>query len=189
MCNWLFEGDLVGDLLFEMQGQRGALPLLQFTLDQLYQRRSGHTLTLRAYHEIGGVKGALVKHAEATYAALPSEEHRRLARTLFVRLIDLGVTDQDTVRRRAALTEFVLDDPTRTRLLQETIDAFIEARLLSTDTRAGFAAVEVSHEALIREWPRFSDWLHVAREDIRLQQMISEDTVEWEQHGKATDRL
>ena len=185
----VFEGDLVGDLLFEMQGQSGALPLLQFTLDQLYQRRNGHTLTLRAYHEIGGVKGALVKHAEATYAALPSEEHRRLARALFVRLIDPGVTGQDTTRRRAALAEFVLDDPNRTRLLRETIDAFVAARLLSTDARVGFATVEVNHEALSREWPRLAEWLHVAREDIHLQQMISEDAAEWEQHGKPTDRL
>jgi transcriptional regulator with XRE-family HTH domain len=185
----VFEDDLVGDLLFEMQGQSSALPLLQFTLDQLYQRRNGHHLTLRAYHEIGGVKGALVKHAEAIYAALPSEEHRGLARALFVRLIDPGMTDQDIMRRRAALTEFVLDDPTRTRLLRETIDTFIAARLLSTDTRAGFATVEVSHEALIREWPRLSNWLQVAREDIRLQQLISEDVAEWERRGKPRDRL
>jgi hypothetical protein len=80
-----FEGDLVGDLLFEVQGQAGALPLLQFTLDQLFQRRSEHQLTLQAYHEIGGVKGALAKHAESTYASLPSEEHRRLVPALFLR--------------------------------------------------------------------------------------------------------
>src|SRR5207244_1316149 len=37
-----FEGDLVSDLLFEVQEQVGALPLLQFTLDQLLQTRDGH---------------------------------------------------------------------------------------------------------------------------------------------------
>ncbi len=89
-----FEGDLVGDLLFEMQGQTEALPLLEFTLDQLFQRRCGHQLTLEAYHEIGGVKGALVRQAESTYAALPSEEHRRLARTLFLRLIEPGARNR-----------------------------------------------------------------------------------------------
>ena len=85
-----FEGDLVGDLLFEMQGQAEALPLLQFTLEQLFQGRHGHQLTLEAYQEIGGVKGALVRQAESTYASFPSEEHRRLARTLFLRLIEIG---------------------------------------------------------------------------------------------------
>jgi hypothetical protein len=55
---WLtFEGDLVGDLLYDVQGQAGALPLLQFTLDQLFQRRKGRQLTTQAYREIGGVKG------------------------------------------------------------------------------------------------------------------------------------
>ena len=80
-----FEGNLVGDLLFEMQGQAGALPLLQFSLEQLFERRSDHHLTLSAYHEIGGVRGAVAKHAETTYISLPSEEHRKLARVLFLR--------------------------------------------------------------------------------------------------------
>src|SRR5207249_9634627 len=99
-----FEGNLVGDLLFEMQGQVGALPLLQFTLDQLFQRRSGRQLTLSAYRELGGVKGVLSRQAEETYAALPSEEHRRLSHALFVRLIDPGASEQDTTRRRVALS-------------------------------------------------------------------------------------
>jgi hypothetical protein len=103
-----FEGDLVGDLLFEVQNQVGALPLLQFTLDQLFQHRNGCQLTLFAYRELGGVKGALKKQAEKTYTALPSEEHRKLARALFMRLIDPGITEQDTTRRRAALSELSL---------------------------------------------------------------------------------
>ncbi len=74
----LFEGNLVGDLLFEAEGQAGTLPLLEFTLDQLFQLRDGHWLTRQAYQQIGGVKGALAKHAESTYESLPSEEHRRL---------------------------------------------------------------------------------------------------------------
>ena len=64
-----------------------SLPLLEFALDQLFYHRRDHRLTRYAYQEIGGVRGALSKHAESTYEALPSEEHRRLARTLFVRLV------------------------------------------------------------------------------------------------------
>ena len=174
-----FEGDLVGDLLFEVQGQVGALPLLQFTLDQLFQRRSGRQLTLSAYRELGGVKGALTRQAEKTYSELPSDEHRKLARALFVRLIDPGASEQDTTRRRAALSEFTLDDPNHTRLMRETIDAFITARLLTTNEVAGTTTIEVSHEALIREWPRLAEWMREARQDIRLQQTISKDASEW----------
>src|SRR5262249_40322316 len=151
-----FEGNLLGDLLFEMQGQVGALPLLQFTLEQLFARRSGHRLTLSAYREIGGVKGALSQHAERTYVALPADEDRSLARALFLRLIDLGTTEQDVTRRRAALAEFVLADVTTTRLLRETADAFIATRLLTTNEVAGTMTLEVSHEAVIREWRRLA---------------------------------
>src|SRR6266516_2076782 len=184
-----FEGDLVGDLLFEVQVHVGALPLLEFTLNQLFQQRNGHCLTLQAYQQMGGVKTALAKHAESTYAALPSEEHRRVARALFLRLIDPGETEQDTTRRRAALSELSLPDAKQTIIMRETADTFITARLLTTNEVAGTTTVEVSHEALIREWTRLSDWLREGREDIHLQQNISEDVSEWEQHGKPRDRL
>src|SRR5947207_14328464 len=152
-----FEGNLVGDLLYEVRGQVGALPLLQFTLDQLFERRKDHILTQPAYKEIGGVKGALAKHAEETYLALPSEKHRELARTLFLRLIDPGMTEQDTTRRRAALAELALPDPKQTALLRSVADIFIAARLLTTNEIGGSATIEVSHEAVSREWKRLAD--------------------------------
>src|SRR5207253_10286570 len=105
-----FEVDLVGDLLFEVREQGAPLPLLQFTLEQLFARREGHQLTLQAYRNIGGVKGALVKHADETYPALPSEEHRKLAQILFTRLIEPGITQQDMTLRRATRKEFELPD-------------------------------------------------------------------------------
>ncbi len=184
-----FEGDLVGDLLFEMHGQEGALPLLQFTLDQLFQRRCGHQLTSAAYDEVGGVKGALARHAECTYASLPSEKHQRLARTLFLRLIKPGATEQDATRRCAARCELQLPDPKETVILEEVTEAFIQAHLLTSNTLAGTAVLEVSHEALLREWPRLANWLQGAREDMRLQQTISQDALGWQERNKPKDRL
>lgn len=184
-----FGSGLVDELLFEIQSQPGALPLLQFTLDQLFEKRHDHQLTWQAYREIGGVKGALAKHAEITYETLPSEEHQHLARALFVRLIDPGATEQDTTRRRATLAEFVLADGARTRILRVTIQVFIDARLLMTNELAGTITLEVSHEALIREWVRLGSWVREAREDIPLQQAISKDSLAWERNDKAADRL
>ena len=184
-----FEGSLVGDILFEIQGQAGALPLLQFTLDQLFQRRDGQKLTLQAYHEIGGVKGALSHHAEQIYTTLPSKQHQEFARTLFLRLINPGVIEQDTTRRRTALTELLLLDSEKTSMMQEVADTFIRYRLLTTNEIAGITTLEVSHEALIREWARLAAWLHEAREDIRLQQTLSLDAVEWKRHGHPADHL
>jgi len=114
-----FEEGLVGDLLFDVQGQVGALPLLQFTLDRLFQRQEGRMLTLQAYQEIGGVKGALAQHAEAIYESLPTERQRRLTRALFLRLINAGTVEEDATRRRVARSELVVVDQEETARLAE----------------------------------------------------------------------
>lgn len=184
-----FEKGLVDELLFEVRGQAGALPLLQFTLDQLFQKRQGDQLTLHAYQDLGGIKGALERYAEDIYTKLPSEDHRKLTQILFMRLIDPGTTELDTTRRRAALSEFSLIDDKQARLLQETMDAFITARLLMTNEAAGIATVEVSHEALIREWTRCARWVRETRENLPFQQTLSKDVAQWEELGKPNDRL
>ncbi len=184
-----FEKGLAEELLFATQGQSGALPLLEFTLDQLVQRRNGHQLTLQAYQQMGGVKGALSQHAEETYQGLPSNEHRQMARDVFLRLVEPGTTEQDVARRRAARSEFERADPVQRQRLQDTLEAFISARLLTTNRSGDKITIEVSHEALIREWPRLTEWLREARDDIYLQQTISKDADEWERRNKPRDRL
>src|SRR5205823_10043884 len=86
-------------------------------------------------------------------------------------------------------SELLLADPKETALLEQVSEAFIGARLLTSTTVAGTAVLEVSHEALIREWPRLANWLQDTREDIRLQQTISEDATNWQARGKSRDRL
>jgi hypothetical protein len=184
-----FQGDLIGDMLFEVQGQVSILPLLQFTLDQLFQRRRGHLLTEQAYREMGGVKGALSRHAEETYQALPSKEHRQMARDMFLRLLVPDATGQDAMRRRATRSEFELADPMQTQHMQETLERFISARLLTSNWVGDVTTVEVSHEALIREWKRLAEWLGEAPNDSRLQLSLSDDVTAWEQHTKPKDRL
>ncbi len=184
-----FEDDLVGELLVEMRGQSGALPLLQFTMDRLFQRRQGQLLTLAAYHEMGGIQGALAQHAEATYASLPTDEHRSLTRALFLRLVDPGAPDQDPTRRRAALSELVLADPAKAVILEEVTAAFTAARLLTTADQEGVAVVEVSHEAVIRGWSRLATWLREAHEDLYLQRRMREDAAAWIRQGRSVARL
>ncbi len=185
-----FEGDLLGDLLFDVQRQAGALPLLQFTLQQLYERRQGNRLTLKAYKEIGEVNGALARYAQATYESLPAEQ-RDLARILFLRLLEPGSTPEESTRRRASLSELAFSDPDQTRRMQATIDTFISARLLTSSAYplTGQTTIEVSHEALIRAWPQLADWLRAARDDLPLQHKISEDAAQWQQNNQPPDRL
>ena len=188
-----FEDGLVGDLLFEVRDQAGALPLLQFTLDLLYrqcvERDGGRLLSRTAYRALGGVRGALAQHAEATYAALPTEQHRLLTRVLFLRLVETGATEQETARRRARRADLTLADSAQTVVLSETTATFVDARLLVTDGAGEDMTVEVSHEALIREWQRLSNWLIEGREDIRLQNAVAQDTADWVRVGKRSDDL
>jgi hypothetical protein len=72
---------------------------------------------------------------------------------------------------------------------QEVIEAFIKARLLTTSQDDGKTTLEVSHEAVLHEWPRLSDWLSKGRRDLSTQQAINRDALAWEQHGKPRDRL
>src|SRR5450755_565187 len=184
-----FDEDLVGDLLFDMRGQAGALPLLEFALDQLFEHRRERRLTRYAYQEIGGVRGALSRHAESTYAVLPSEEHRHLARMLFMRLIQPGAQGQEPMRRRADAPEFILENAEQTAILREVIDDFVAARLITVNKLIAMSVLEISHESLIGEWSRLATWQQEAREDMHLQQAISNDVLVWEQRGKPKDRL
>ncbi|MBV9691823.1 MAG: hypothetical protein JO202_19160 [Ktedonobacteraceae bacterium] len=225
-----FSPGLVDELLSAMLGQSGALPLLEFTLDQLVQRRNGRQLTLQAYNEMGGVKGALSKHAEETYQKLPSDEHHQMARDVFLRLIEPGTTEQETTRRRARRSEFEQAYSMQTQSMyerlkafskalllriskrgtthpratsskfeqtntmqaqqmEETLEAFIKARLLTTKQINDETTIEVTHEALIREWRRLAEWLREARDDVLFQQSLSEDVVQWEQRKRPGARL
>jgi hypothetical protein len=62
---------LTSRILDDLGAEPGALPLLQDTLDLLWQRRQGRFLTQQAYDELGGVVGALRGHADALFDALP----------------------------------------------------------------------------------------------------------------------
>jgi hypothetical protein len=184
-----FEDNLVGDLIFDAQGQGETLPLLQFTLAQLFERRYDGQLTHQAYQEIGGVGAALAKHAESTYLSLPSQEHRRWAQALFLRLIDARAVDRDAICRRIPISELTLFDPSETAVLEMVWSTFTEKGLLSTSTVMRTPSIEVSHEALIRALERLMKWLQEALEDTSVQARIDRDVTAWKRHGKTAERL
>ena len=106
-----FEADLAATILDQVQGEPGAMPLLQHALLELWQRRHGRWLLASEYRTIGGVQGAIAKTAETVYAGLTETEQEQVL-DIFVRLTRLdeeeaaGVERRDT-RRRVALEELV----------------------------------------------------------------------------------
>lgn len=179
------ESGLVSAILHDLGDQPGTLPLLQYALTELYEKRAGNTLTKSAYQEIGGVLGALGRRAEEVFMGL-DEEGQVIARQIFLRLVTLGEGVEDT-RRRVLIYELEnlkfgdMDLRKVSRAFKATLDAFGNARLLSFDRDPGTRGptVEVAHEAIIREWPRLRDWLEETRTLVRMQRQLSIAASEW----------
>ena len=166
------EPGLAEAIIRDLGDQPGTLPLLQYTLTELFERRVGNALTLGAYQTSGGVRGALASRADALYSAL-DKEGRLAARRLFLRLITLGDVTGDGLpapdtRRRVLRSE--LETIQTSEVLGRVINTFGRHRLLTFDrdpvTRG--PTVEVAHEALIREWSRLRTWLDEDREFLFL---------------------
>jgi WD40 repeat protein len=177
------EPALVAQVVADVAEQPGALPLMQYALTELFERRSDGVLTAQDYREIGGVSGALARRAEQLFEALnPAGE--RAAEQLFLRLVALGEGTEDTRRRvsRSELDRMGVDR----RALDGVIEAYARHRLLSLDrdpeTRE--PTVEVAHEALLREWSRLRGWIDAARDDLRAERRLAAAASEWEAAGR-----
>lgn len=177
------ETGLVAAIVAEIAEQPGGLPLMQYALTEVFERREGNVLTLDAYHESGGVLGALARRAEEIYQETDPAGQDAL-RQVFLRLVTLGEGTEDTRRRvhQAELMSLVEDEEVVTAL----IDKLGKYRLLTfdrdPDTRA--PTVAVAHEALIREWKRLRGWLDDNREDILLQRRLLDETDQWHAHDR-----
>ncbi len=173
------EKGLVSTIIREVGNQPGALPLLQYALSELFDKRDGRTLTNKAYQEIGGVLGALGRSAETIYFNM-DEAAQTAARQLFLRLVTLGEGTEDT-RRRVLRDEIESLHEDHQSAIQKVIDIFGKARLLSFDrdpiTRN--PTIEVAHEALLREWTRLREWLNESRADVRTQRQLNHAVQEW----------
>ncbi|MBL8062662.1 MAG: PQQ-binding-like beta-propeller repeat protein [Anaerolineales bacterium] len=173
---WDFQPGLVDLILQDIGSEPGALPLLSHALLETWKRRQGHTLTLKGYHEAGGVKKAITQTAESVYdRLLPAEQ--TIARNIFLRLTELGEGTQDT-RRRVKMDELGLskeqDD------VSKVLKTLSDARLVTTEADSA----EVAHEALIREWGTLRKWLDEDRESLRLYRQLTESALEWDRSKK-----
>ena len=149
------EPALVTAILGELSAEVGALPLLQYALTEVFQRRDGRKLSLAAYEASGGVLGALARRADEVYLSL-SPDAQAIAQQSFLRLVTLGEGTEDT-RRRVRLAE--LNSLVKNKAdLQAVTDAYGKYRLLSfdRDIESREATLEIAHEALIREWGRLA---------------------------------
>ncbi len=177
------EPRLVAAITADLRGEPGMLPLLQYTLTELFERREGSKLTLKAYQDSGGVRQALAKRAQELYDGMP-ESHQQLSRQVFLRMVTLG-EGIENARRQVLFSELNAMAPDRTAL-DIVLDTFSKYRLITFDydptTRE--PTTEIAHDALLREWSQLREWLEESRGDIQMQRSLTTACYEWIDAGR-----
>ncbi|MEB3317618.1 MAG: AAA family ATPase, partial [Cyanobacteriota bacterium] len=176
-----FESGLVERILRDVAAEPGHLPLLEFALTQLWSRRQGALITHAAYSDIGGVEGALARHADACFAALHSDEQLQ-ARRVLLQLVRPGEGTEDT-RRLATRQEL---GEARWTLARRLAD---DRLVVTSRNAAGDDTVEVVHEALIRHWGQLRAWLVDDRGFRAWQERLRGSLAQWRASGREEGAL
>jgi len=147
-----FENGLIERIIQDVGIQTGSLPLLQFTLQQLWEKREQNKLTHLAYEALGTVTQALTNYADEVYKRL-SEEGQQQLRYLFVQMVRPGEGTEDT--RQVAFLKHL------NAAQREIIKQLADTRLVVTSRieQTGEETVEVAHEALIHHWQPLREWM------------------------------
>lgn len=195
------EASLVEVLLQELDRTPGDLPLLEFVLEQLWQKRKTGELTLKTYQsEIGGLQGALENKAQATYDQLRPDE-QDCARWIFLSLTQLGEGTEDTRRRVLKADLDVAKYPPN--LIDRTLHALSDAKLIVINTEElptsrgelttteipPVVTIEVAHEILIRHWSTLRWWLTENRKRLQVQRPIEQSAIDWHKNNRPSDLL
>jgi serine/threonine protein kinase/WD40 repeat protein len=192
LCGFAFEDDaLVDEMMADVEGERGALPLVAFAAAKLWELRDREhgLITRRSYEEIGHVGGALAQHAETTLEKI-GHEREDIVREIFRNL----VTAQHTrvVRERDELLS-VFEDRAAA---EDVLNALIDARLLTSfelpETREDSMErrrIEVVHESLLTSWPRLVRWQTQDTDGAQLRDQLRQAAQLWKERSESDDLL
>ena len=187
-----FEDDeLVNRILGEVEGERGALPLLAFALARIWELRDVERglLTHEVYREIGGVGGALARYAEDASGSF-SDDQVAILRELFRNLVTAEGTR--AVRRWDDLLSIF--EESQREAAAEVLEALIGARLLTSyevheEDGVAQRRVEVIHESLLSAWPRLVRWRTQDTDGAQLRDQLRQAAQLWEQKDRSDDLL
>jgi WD40 repeat protein len=159
------------------------LALLQFILEQLYQhRREDGALTYQAYEMLGGLNGALAQRAEEVFnTCSPS------AQAAFASLMRTLVTFGEDLEKAVSGKRWLTSGASREE--SELLEAFIQARLIVTDTIENVAIARITHECLLSHWPRLTNWIAQNQGLLRLRAHISDLASFWRGRGCSKELL
>ncbi|MDJ0582934.1 caspase family protein, partial [Crocosphaera sp.] len=190
--------DLKQQLINDVEDYPGSLPLLQYTLTELWNQahEQGETsLRLETYSQLGGIEGTLQNRATEIYESL-SPADQAVAKRIFLELVQVG--DISDTRRRVTLgqlensrhdlatldrvTEFLANKDNRllTRANVEQKEEISQTPPQQEDPRTKII-IDVVHEALIRNWKMLGDWKQEYREGMIIERRIEQAAQQWHQ--------
>ncbi|MGW8392820.1 nSTAND1 domain-containing NTPase [Pseudoduganella sp. HUAS MS19] len=165
------------------RGNPDMLPLLQYTLNELYRQRGDDgTLRFDVYRQLGGIEGAVGVRAEQVVSGLSSPEIAALPRVLSL-LVNVGEDHTAVTSRRCPLSMLRSDDE------KGLVRVMIEARLFVSELAGDVPSFGVAHEALLRRWPRVASWIEQFHSSIKLRTQLTNEAKRWSDAGRARDLL
>jgi serine/threonine protein kinase/formylglycine-generating enzyme required for sulfatase activity len=159
----------------------GGLPLLQFALAELWEARdpARRILPASALAAMGGVAGALGRHADDVLARMmPSAA--RAARRVLLRLVTAAGT-----RGRRTDEELVAGLAHG----RAALDALVRGRLVVARQSAEGAGYEIAHEALLHGWGTLAAWLSSGTDTRAARQRLAAAALEWRRLDQARETL
>ena len=159
------------------------LPLLQYCLQELYRQRSPEgELSHKAYHDMGGLEGAIGARAEQVISELGTSQIAALPQ-LLSRLVLVAEDESTVTSRRVPWSVLNRDDEVK------LVQALVDAHLFVSDLHGGAPAFGIAHEALLRRWPRVVAWIDEHRQALQTRSRISAQAKRWQDSGRKRDML
>jgi eukaryotic-like serine/threonine-protein kinase len=180
----MFESEaLVETLVAQTDHSPGGLPLLQFTLAELWDARDAGARRIRAASlaALGGVAGALTRHADRIVVGLNSDE-RDAARRILLRLVTIEGT-----RIRRSKAELLTEEPDGAAR-RTALEVLVRGRVVVANN-AQDGAYEIAHEALLTSWPTLQDWRQRDAVNQAIRERVEHAASSWERMGRPRDLL
>jgi WD40 repeat protein len=214
-----FEEGLIEEILQDVANEKGILPLLEFALTQLWEKRDiqNHQLTREQYQALGGVTGALNLHADKIYTYKDfekespkqerSEQEKKWIEQIFLRLVQIDYRGKDTRQRqpKLRLLDMAGNNPENREALKQVLEDLVRGRLLVTgegeqktdepnenpltNSAEETQVIDLAHEALIPDWKKLHDWVEHNRHDRKIREKLTQAANDWENNSKKAEYL
>ncbi|NER26420.1 MAG: hypothetical protein F6J89_02035 [Symploca sp. SIO1C4] len=187
------EPELVEQMVQDVKGSPGSLPLLQDTLTELWKNINDNTLELGTYAQLGGISGTLNQRANKVYEDFDTRR-QEATKHIFLYLTQLGEGTEDT--RRRVLKQDLVTPKYQETLIDEVVQKLADEKLVVTSflgekglEAERVAVVDVAHEALIRHWGKLREWLDENRVLLQKQKRIADYARIWQENQYQSDLL